>query len=157
MSSSILKKFPASSPPPPTPDRLIRQRALLWHSLGFATLVLLLWADELFSFLYGYFGGDWREVDIFEATVRSGIVILLWIISAYKVWQTLSRMSQLESMLHFCAWCNRVKDQDRWQTLEEHFTAHTGKPPSHGICPECAEKFTAEVSPDGPQSMSMRE
>lgn len=44
--------------------------ALLWHSLGFAILIILLWADELFSFLYRYFGGDWRQVDVSDAAVR---------------------------------------------------------------------------------------
>jgi len=135
----------SSSPFEPPRHRHIRQRALVWHSLGFATLVILLWADELFSFLYGYFGGDWRQVDLFEAAVRSGVVILLWMISAYKVWQTLLRMDQLESMLHFCAWCNRVKDGDQWQTLEEHYTRRTGQQPSHGICPECAKKFAVNL------------
>lgn len=136
----------STTPAEPPMQRDFRRRALIWHSLGFATLVILLWADELFSFLYRYFGGDWRQVDIFDAAVRSGVVILLWMVSSYKVWQTLSRMSQLESMLHFCAWCNRFKEGDKWQTLEEHYTQSTGKLPSHGICPECSKKFAVDLS-----------
>jgi len=129
----------------PPPHDHVRRRALLWHSLGFATLVLLLWADELFTFLYGYFQGDWRKVDLFEATVRSGVVVLLWLISSFKLYQTLSQMTYLKSLVHFCAWCNRVRENDKWQTPEEHYQERTGKRASHGICPECARQFEAET------------
>ncbi|MGB0583237.1 MAG: hypothetical protein ACPGVU_26430 [Limisphaerales bacterium] len=126
---------------PPLGNEDIRRRALMWHSLGFATLVLLLWADELFTFLYGYFQGDWRRVDLFEAAIRTGVIILLWIISSYKLYQTLSRLTYLESLVHFCAWCNCVRDKEKWQTLEEHYQERTGERASHGICPTCAKKF----------------
>lgn len=128
---------------PPT-NESVRRRALLWHTLGFATLVILLWADELFTFLYGYFRGDWRQVDLFDAATRTVVSILLWIYSSYKLHQTLSRMTHLEAFVHFCAWCHRVRDDNKWQTLEEHYHERTGKRASHGICPECAKKFEFE-------------
>jgi hypothetical protein len=158
MSSPIPNQSTGTAMTPPDREQHLRHRAaLLWHSLGFAMLVLLLWADELFSFLYRYFGGDWRQVDLFDAAIRSGIVMLLWMISAYKVWQTLSRMSQLESLLHVCAWCNRVKSHEKWQTLEALLTTETGRPPSHGICPACAEKFTTEGQGGSDQATITRE
>ena len=131
---------------PPERLKLPAHRALLWHSLGFLTIVMVLWAEELFSFLYNYFGGDWREVDVADAATRTVVVVFIWIFFAWKVHQVLSRLTYLESFMHFCSWCNRVEKGDQWLTLEEHFTEQTGKRPSHGMCPQCAKKFMASAA-----------
>jgi len=126
---------------PPQPQSLSWRRALTWHSIGFATLVILLWADELFIFAYNYFFGDWRQVEVGEAAIRSGVVIVLWIYSAFKIHQVLSRLKYVESLMHFCSWCSRVEQDGQWPTIQEHFTKETGKQPSHGMCPDRAAKF----------------
>jgi len=139
-------ELPAIDEPPPQRMKLPANRALLWHGLGFLTIVFVLWAEELFTFLYNYFGGDWREVDVADAAIRSVIVIFIWIFFAWKIQQVLSRLTYLESFMHFCSWCNKVEKGGEWLTLEEHFTQQTGKRPSHGMCPECANKFMADAA-----------
>lgn len=129
---------------PPARQQLSWRRAMTWHSIGFATLVILLWADELFIFGYNYFFGDWRQVEIGEAGFRTGVIIVLWMASAYKIHQVLSRLSYVESFMHFCSWCKQVEKDGEWLTIEEHFTKETGKQPSHGMCPQCAAKFKEE-------------
>jgi hypothetical protein len=142
--------------PPARPD-LALHRALFWHGLGFLTVVLVLWAEELFKFFYDYFGGDWREVDLTDASIRTVIVALIWIFFARKIHEVLSRLTYLESFMHFCSWCNRVEKGNEWLTLEEHFTQQTGRRPSHGMCPQCARQFLADAAavqqtPAEPQS-----
>jgi len=69
------------------------------------------------------------------------VILLLWIFSAYKVYRVVSRLSYLESFLHVCAWCRKIEYNDRWLSLEAHFTEKTGGGISHGICPECAKRI----------------
>lgn len=140
-----LPDMPSLEEPPPQRMMLPANHALLWHGLGFLTIVIVLWAEELFSFLYNYFGGDWREVDVADAATRTVVVVFVWIFFAWKIHQVLSRLTYLESFMHFCSWCNKVEKAGQWLTLEEHFTQQTGKRPSHGMCPECARKFVADA------------
>ena len=123
---------------------------MAWHSIGFATLVILLWADELFIFGFNYFFGDWRQVEIGEAGCRTGVIIVLWMASAYKIHQVLSRLTYVESCMHFCSWCSRVEKDGEWLNIQEQFTKETGKQPSHGMCPECAAKFKADLLKSAP-------
>lgn len=133
------------------PDRqLIRWRAaLVWHSVGFAIVIVLLWADEFFELIFNYYGGNWSSGNVQESAIRTVIVIFLWIFSSYKVHQVLSRLAYLESFMHICAWCKRIEKDENWMSLEEHVAAETGKKASHGICPECAarmeEEFLTEI------------
>lgn len=48
------------------------------------------------------------------------------------------RMAQL---LPVCAWCKRVRnDQQYWKKVDEFLAESTGRPITHGICPECMEE-----------------
>jgi PAS domain S-box-containing protein len=57
-----------------------------------------------------------------------------------------ARVRSLEGLLPVCAWCRKVRD-DRglWNDLEHYVVRQAGANLSHGICPECAERF---VDPD---------
>ncbi|MBL6766062.1 MAG: hypothetical protein ISQ14_13995 [Verrucomicrobiae bacterium] len=144
-----LENLAIEEPPPPRMS-MPANRALLWHGLGFFTIVIVLWSAELFSFLYNYFGGDWREVDVADAATRTVVVVFIWIFFARKIHQVLSRLTYLESFMHFCSWCNKVEKGSKWLTLEEHFTQQTGKRPSHGMCPDCAHKFIKDAVTEEP-------
>jgi hypothetical protein len=61
-------------------------------------------------------------------------------LSAYKTYLVVSRLSYLESFLHVCAWCRKIEYNDRWLSLEAHFEQKTGGTVSHGICPECSKQ-----------------
>jgi hypothetical protein len=128
------------------PERqLIQWRAaLMWHSVGFATVIVLLWADELFELVFNYYGGDWMSANIQESAIRTVIVIFLWMFSSYKAHQVLSRLAYLESFMHVCAWCKRIEKNDTWLSLEQHVSAETGKKLTHGICPQCAAQMEEE-------------
>ena len=133
------------SPPPPRQE-ILWHKALFWHALGFLTIVMVLWADKLFS-LFQHLGvGDENQETFLEVSAKSGVVILLWMFSAYKIYLIVSRLSYLESFLHVCAWCRKIEAEHKWLTIEQHFTQQTGVKASHGICPECAKKLEVEYT-----------
>ena len=50
---------------------------------------------------------------------------------------------RLESLLHVCAWCKQIRDQDSWMSLEKYIE-RTGTALSHGICQSCMKRWEAE-------------
>src|SRR5262245_3751953 len=130
---------------PPPRQMLQWQKAVLWHALGFLMLLVLTWCDAIFDLMHYLGGYPPREANIGEVALKTGVILILWIASAYKLYRIVSRLSYLEKFLHVCAWCRRIQHQELWLSLEEHFQKRTGGAVSHGVCPECAEKFTREA------------
>ena len=58
----------------------------------------------------------------------------------------LAQVKTLQGWIRICANCKRVLDDDgSWQQFESYIHAHSGVDFSHGICPECATKWAADV------------
>jgi len=54
----------------------------------------------------------------------------------------LSRVKQLQGLLPICSYCKRIRDDhDYWQQVETYMGEHSQATFTHGICPECYEKF----------------
>ena len=140
-----------SEPNHPPPKQILHwQKALLWHGVGFVMLLVLTWCDALFDLMHYLLGYPPRTEDIGEVVTKTGVIVLLWMGSAYKLYRIVSRLSYLESFLRVCAWCRRIQHQDLWLSLEDHFQKRTGGRISHGMCPECAARFRQDaVGPPG--------
>jgi DNA-binding response OmpR family regulator len=54
----------------------------------------------------------------------------------------LAKVRQLQGLLPICSYCKRIRnDQNYWQQIENYIADHSGAEFSHGICPQCYEKF----------------
>jgi hypothetical protein len=135
-----LMNMPAATAPPPK-QSLYWQKALLWQSLGFLIIIVLTWSDAMFDLAHAVLGLHAQNPDLNRTAMVTVIILLLWIVSAYKTYRVVSRLSYLESFLHVCAWCRKIEHKDQWLSLEEHFVQKTGRKPSHGICPECSKRM----------------
>jgi response regulator RpfG family c-di-GMP phosphodiesterase len=69
--------------------------------------------------------------------------------------QALEEIRTLRGLLPICANCKkiRLKDadprkQESWIVLEEYLTRHTEAEFSHGICPECFERYYPKIYRD---------
>jgi two-component system, response regulator PdtaR len=57
----------------------------------------------------------------------------------------LERVKLLSGFLPTCAHCKRIRDQDgHWAPMEEYIHEHSEAEFSHGICPECSNRFYPE-------------
>ncbi len=57
----------------------------------------------------------------------------------------LARVRTLEGLLPICMHCHKIRDEgDTWQRLEEYMSDHADVNFSHGLCPECLEKYYPE-------------
>jgi len=58
---------------------------------------------------------------------------------------TLEAVETLEGLLTICANCKKIRDDDGvWQELEVYIEAHSEAEFSHGICPDCIEKYYSD-------------
>jgi CheY-like chemotaxis protein len=57
----------------------------------------------------------------------------------------LTHVKTLRGLLPICAWCKKIRnDHGYWQDVESYIHDHSDADFSHGICPECNEKYYNE-------------
>ena len=58
---------------------------------------------------------------------------------------TLKELKVLRGMLPICSSCKRIRDdKGYWNQIETYISEHTGAEFTHGLCPECAERYREE-------------
>ncbi|MBZ5516254.1 MAG: response regulator, partial [Acidobacteriia bacterium] len=56
--------------------------------------------------------------------------------------QALNRVKLLQGLLPICSYCKKIRDdRNYWRQVEAYISEHSEAVFSHGICPECFEKF----------------
>jgi PAS domain S-box-containing protein len=65
----------------------------------------------------------------------------------------LARVKTLGGLLPICSWCKKIRDdQGYWSQVEAYISRHSEAQFSHGICPECAEKWSRKILGGGGKS-----
>jgi PAS domain S-box-containing protein len=60
--------------------------------------------------------------------------------------QALAEVKALSGLLPICSHCKKVRDdQGYWSQIESYLSAHTEATFTHGICPDCAQRFREEI------------
>ncbi|PIU45414.1 MAG: response regulator [Ignavibacteriales bacterium CG07_land_8_20_14_0_80_59_12] len=55
---------------------------------------------------------------------------------------TLADVNQLQGLLPICSYCKKIRDdKNYWQAVESYIAEHSEAQFSHGICPDCMEKY----------------
>jgi CHASE3 domain sensor protein len=58
----------------------------------------------------------------------------------------LAQVKTLSGMIPICGWCKSVRsDKGYWESVEQYVRSHSDATFSHGMCPNCAEKFKADI------------
>jgi len=59
--------------------------------------------------------------------------------------EALDHVKTLQGILPICMHCHRIRnDEESWQRIEQYIGQHSDAEFSHGICPECLEKYYPE-------------
>jgi sigma-B regulation protein RsbU (phosphoserine phosphatase) len=57
--------------------------------------------------------------------------------------EALASVKLLSGLLPICAGCKKIRDQhESWQPLEIYISANSEEDFSHGMCPDCLDKFS---------------
>jgi hypothetical protein len=58
-----------------------------------------------------------------------------------------SQINTLSGLLPVCSWCRKVRnDSGYWEQIEKYITSRTSTSFTHGICPECEQKYLCETN-----------
>ena len=61
--------------------------------------------------------------------------------------EALARVKKLSGLLPICAGCKKIRDdKGYWNQIERYLKEHSDAILSHGICPECAEKYYPDLN-----------
>jgi len=64
-----------------------------------------------------------------------------------RLHDALANIKTLKGMLPICASCKKVRDdKGYWNQIEEYVRDHTDAEFSHGLCPDCAQKYYDQLS-----------
>ena len=79
------------------------------------------------------------------------IIVLVLVMRAIKKFQI--RIETLSGIVPICSYCKQIRDdQGYWNQVEAYISKYTDAEFSHGICPECREKyFPAQENQDNDQ------
>jgi two-component system, cell cycle sensor histidine kinase and response regulator CckA len=62
-----------------------------------------------------------------------------------KLQTALTQVKKLSGLLPICASCKKIRDEhNHWQPLESYLHTHTEAEFSHGLCPQCYDKYAEE-------------
>lgn len=115
-----------------------RREFILWvEGIGFSMIVVLIWITEYFHLPHFLF----IEEKLFNwprASLRSVVVMLVWLAVHVATRRLLKRLHQLEEFLLVCAWCRKIGHNNEWVSMEDYFGSALSTPTTHGICPECS-------------------
>lgn len=64
-----------------------------------------------------------------------------------EITETMTEIRQLKEIIPICSHCRKLRDDDGfWHQVEAYFSARTSSAFSHGICPDCMEKYYPEYA-----------
>ncbi len=67
----------------------------------------------------------------------------------------IDEIRSLRAIIPICSHCKNVRtDDDYWESVEDYFSKHTGSEFTHGICPDCMEKYYSGVMNQGKRNCS---
>jgi len=107
---------------------------------GFMLVTLVVWLDELADLPNALFGAPLSSARPQEGWLETSIVITACAGVVLSTIWLFRRIRELESYIVVCAWCRRVKVNDRWMAFEQYMNEKAHTMTSHGICEDCAEK-----------------
>jgi sigma-B regulation protein RsbU (phosphoserine phosphatase) len=56
--------------------------------------------------------------------------------------EALSKIKTLQGLIPICSYCRRIRDdRNYWQQLESYLAEHSEATLTHGVCPDCQEKY----------------
>ena len=58
----------------------------------------------------------------------------------------LSHVKHLRGLMPICAWCKKIRDDENyWHAVEDYVSKRTDAQFSHGICPDCSQRFSDNI------------
>jgi hypothetical protein len=128
---------------------MIAKKVAWYEAMAISFVIALSWLDEILDIPYLVLGGpatpiNWRE-SVFESLIIAAVGALI-IRHTYRL---LLRIGYLESILPVCASCKKIRmDPEFWGAIKTFVQERAKTEFTHGICPDCIEKYYPELKSD---------
>jgi hypothetical protein len=100
--------------------------------------------------LFGYIFTEPAVPTWIAVTNRAMSIFAIWTttVLAWQRLQAREHVNILRDLLPMCASCHKIRDdKGYWSQLEEYLETQTQTMLTHGICPECMQKWYPEFYP----------
>ena len=115
-------------------------RIVTYQNLGFLTVIVLCYLDELLKLPSLIFSDHPFAFAYRRSTLEMLLFLAVWLLVNSSTRRLLQRVRQLEGFLRVCAWCRRIDYKGEWMRLEDFMEQGFDTPTTHGICQQCLEK-----------------
>jgi hypothetical protein len=126
--------------------RAFTMRLVLFESLGFALLILLVWLDEVLDLPHRLMGAPATPINWRESLMETLLVVLFGALACVWTQRAVKHIRYLEGILHICCYCKRICVDKRWMALEAYISSRSDAMFSHGICPDCLREHEADLN-----------
>ncbi|MGD8960481.1 MAG: hypothetical protein PVI27_11595, partial [Desulfobacteraceae bacterium] len=117
-------------------------KRIIWiEIIGFSSIILLIWLDELLDLPYLLFGAMATPFNYSESIFESVVIMILAYIIVSLTHTILRRLEFFEDILPICSFCKKIRSESDWIPIEKYFRSHSKADFSHSVCPECAEEY----------------
>jgi len=131
-------------PSPATPLKRGFAYIAFWQFMAFLMLLLLVWANEVLDLASLIWGTTRLAPNIFRGMVLTVGVLVTAIVTVGHTYEQQRRV--IKGFVTVCSHCNRVRlDQEAWEKIEEYVARHSMLTFSHGICPDCFERYVKDM------------
>ncbi len=114
-------------------------------NIAFATVIVIIWLDELLDLPYLLLLGVPTPVNLIEAVIETILIVIVWRISYASCRNLLNKISILEGMLPICSSCKNIRnDQQQWEPVEQYVSAKSQASFTHSLCPDCLRMLYPE-------------
>ncbi len=117
-------------------------------SLGVSAVFWTLNAAIMSQVLHsGTFLEQFFQPDMHHLWMRIPVVIISVPIVTLIVFlgRKFAEVKLLRGLIPICAWCKKIRDdKGYWQAVEQYIQEHAKAEFTHGMCPECQNKYFAE-------------
>lgn len=121
------------------------------HCLLFGVAAVIFESSQIWNMQWWL----WHATRLFAYFIALSLIFKIYIniekkknILLIELQEALTNIKVLRGFLPICASCKKIRDdKGYWYQIESYIKEHSEAEFSHGICPECAEKFYPGMNP----------
>lgn len=122
----------------------LSKKILFVEIIGILIVIFFLWIDEILDIPHFIFGGSATPINFFESLFETLVILLLGTLIVLISIYLLKKIRSLEGLLHMCIFCKKIRIDGDWLNIEFFLSEHSEAEFSHGLCPDCIEKYYGE-------------
>lgn len=123
----------------------VARNLMFAQATGFGLLILCLWMDEVFDLPHLLFGAPATPINWIESIFETVLALMLGSCTTLFSWQLVQHIKYLEGFLPVCSICKRIRVESSWIPIEDFISHRSEAVFSHGVCPECEQKYYPEL------------